>query len=70
VPHEHSFHWFLRHRDTGEILDATVAQFLQLPSYEKARPARFGNRTSGAAEVLLWRVLESLGAAAKPEGLT
>jgi hypothetical protein len=70
VPHEHSFHWFLRHRDTGEILDATVAQFLQLPSYEKARPARFENRTSGAAEVLLWRVLESLGAAAKPEGLT
>ena len=68
VPHERSFHWFLRHRDTGEILDATVAQFQQLPSYEKARPACFGRRTSAASEVLLWRVLEGLGAASRQEG--
>ena len=69
VPHENSFHWFLRHSDTGEILDATVDQFVQMPSYEKAEPARFGRRTSAAAEVLLWRVLESFGAAERQEGL-
>ena len=67
VPHERSFHWFLKHRDTGEVLDPTVAQFGQLPSYERARPARFGRRTSAASQVLLWRVLESLGAAASQE---
>lgn len=67
VPHENSFHWFLKHRETGEILDATVGQFIQLPSYEKARPARFGLRTSSAASILLWRVLESLGAGAPQE---
>jgi hypothetical protein len=68
VPHERSFHWFLKHRETAEILDPTVSQFERLPSYERSRPARFGRRASAASQVLLWRVLESLGAAVAQEG--
>jgi hypothetical protein len=49
------------------ILDPTVQQFTQLPPYERAKRARFGQRTSAAADILLWRVLESLGAAAIQE---
>ena len=67
VPHERSFHWFLRHRETAEILDPTVAQFERLPSYERGRPVRFGRRTSRASELLLWRVLESFGAGLRQE---
>jgi hypothetical protein len=67
VPHERSCHWFLKHRDTGDVLDPTVGQFIRLPSYERARKARFGLRPSAAAQVLLWRVLESLGAASTQE---
>ena len=67
VTHECSFHWFLRHRDSGEILDPTAAQFRRLPSYEKARPGRFGLRMSAASEVLLWRVLSQFGAGLRQE---
>lgn len=67
VPHERSCHWFLRHRETGEILDPTVGQFRRLPSYERGFKSRFGLRTSAAADILLWRVLESLGAAEHQE---
>lgn len=67
VRQEGSYHWFLVHGESGEILDPTASQFIQLPPYERARPARFGNRYSAAAEILIWRVVESLGAAAPLE---
>lgn len=37
VRHEGAVHWFLRHYDTGEILDLTADQFRTPVPYEHAR---------------------------------
>ena len=44
VRHEDSSHWFLRHRETDEILDLTALQFDTPVPYDEARGKGFLTR--------------------------
>lgn len=44
-------HWYLRHRDTGLIVDPTADQFPQLPDYVSGRGGGFPTRKNGRAEL-------------------
>jgi hypothetical protein len=46
--HEGAPHWFVRNLRTGEVLDATAAQFRRPPPYRRARGKGFLTRTPSA----------------------
>jgi len=59
VRHEGSPHWFLKNRETGEVLDSTAGQFATPVPYDKARGKGFLTRQpSKRARVVLQRVLD------------
>ena len=66
APHESSFHWFLKHRESDETLDPTAEQFRRLPSYEGRGQGDSASRPV-PAQILLWRVMESFGAVERQE---
>lgn len=44
MAHENTMHWFLRNKQTGQILDITVEQFQSVPNYKQARGCGFLTR--------------------------
>lgn len=59
VKHEGETHWYLRHRETGEIFDATADQFQTTPPYcEGIGKGFLTKQPSKRAKVLLARLRE------------
>ena len=59
--HEGDVHWFLKHRDTGLVLDVTASQFERAPDYSQARGRGFltkqpSKRALAMMQMLLWQV--------------
>lgn len=54
-------HWFLRHKDTDEVLDLTVSQFGgKVPDYSKARGCGFltkapSKRAAALMAAMVWQ---------------
>ena len=46
VKHEETTHWFLKHDQTGEIIDLTVTQFETKPPYNEGTGCGFQNSPS------------------------
>ena len=62
VFHEKDTHWFLRHRETGAILDPTAKQFKTKVPYEKGRGRGFLTREpSKRAQELINRISAKAG---------
>lgn len=57
IKHEEDSHWFLRHAETGEILDATASQFATPVPYSEARRQAFLTKEpSKRARILLGKI--------------
>ena len=60
MQHEGESHWFLKHKETGLVLDLTAKQFKTLPDYSKARGRGFLTKFPSAraidmAEKMVWQ---------------
>jgi len=61
IGHENDSHWFLKNKDTGEILDPTAPQFKTPVPYKNARGRGFLTKElSKRARILLERVQQKL----------
>lgn len=62
--HNNGTHWWLKNKDTGEIVDPTKEQYTSLgiePPYDKSRPCAFLTREpSQRAQKLIARVNEKI----------
>lgn len=62
--HDNGTHWWLKNKDTGEIVDPTKEQYTSLglePPYDKGRPCAFLTREpSQRAQKLIERVNERI----------
>lgn len=57
IRHEGAPHWYLKHENTGEILDATASQFkTQVPYHLGTRKGFLTKKLSKRAQQLLMRV--------------
>ena len=71
VKHEGTSHWFLRHRETGHVLDPTAAQFKTPVPYEQGRGIGFQGKdpsvpSERARRVMARLVSKALGQAPAP----
>jgi 8-oxo-dGTP pyrophosphatase MutT (NUDIX family) len=70
IQHEGDQHWYLKHRETGQILDPTASQFKTKVPYEKGRGRGFlTSEPSKRASELIARIKSRQGAV-KSEGLS
>lgn len=58
--HEGDIHWFIRNKNTGQIVDATAVQFVHPPDYTKARATGFltpyaSKRARSLMKRLVWQ---------------
>lgn len=69
IRHENDTHWYLKHRESGEILDPTAGQFKTPVPYEKGRGSGFLTRQpSKRAQELINRIESRRALDRRPAG--